>query len=192
MKVVVDSCIFVSALNPKDIFHAECFPIFEKIIKSEISVKCPFIVLTETCCILNRRTQDENLAHESIEVLTSIPSIEWIDLTSDTAKKSCELGIKSKLKGNDSIILQTANEFEISLITKDGEIKSCFRPKRNYFEIVTNYPIKRPTTHSPPPPQAGEYSSPRPSGLAVCCSVIQHISKIHFLKTGNPTCFIQH
>jgi hypothetical protein len=33
MKLVIDSNIFVSSLDPSDIFHNECWPIFQKLLK---------------------------------------------------------------------------------------------------------------------------------------------------------------
>jgi hypothetical protein len=30
MRFVVDSNIFISSLDPKDIFHSECYPIFAR------------------------------------------------------------------------------------------------------------------------------------------------------------------
>lgn len=40
MRLVVDSNIFISSLDPKDIFHSECYPIFEKILSFEIEALC--------------------------------------------------------------------------------------------------------------------------------------------------------
>lgn len=54
MKLVIDSNIFVSSLDPKDIFHAECYPILEKILTFEIEALCPSLVLVEVTCVLRR------------------------------------------------------------------------------------------------------------------------------------------
>jgi len=50
MKLVVDSNIFVSALDPKDSFHGECYPILKKILTFEIEAICPLLVLVEVTC----------------------------------------------------------------------------------------------------------------------------------------------
>lgn len=75
MKVVVDTNIFVSSLDPKDIFHAECHPILEKILNLEIEALCPTLVLVEATCILGRRTKSETLAVAIYKNLAQLPSI---------------------------------------------------------------------------------------------------------------------
>jgi predicted nucleic acid-binding protein len=57
MRLVVDSNIFISSLDPKDIFHSECYPIFERILNFEIEALCPALVLVETTCVIRRRTK---------------------------------------------------------------------------------------------------------------------------------------
>ena len=56
MSLVIDSNIFISGLDPKDIFHDECYPILEKILNFEIEVLCPVLVLVEVICVIRRRT----------------------------------------------------------------------------------------------------------------------------------------
>ncbi len=41
-------------LDPKDIFHSECYPIFERLLGFEVEALCPVIVLVETICALRR------------------------------------------------------------------------------------------------------------------------------------------
>ena len=54
MRFVIDSNIFVSGLDPKDIFHSECYPVFEKILTFEIEAICPALVLVEVVCVIRR------------------------------------------------------------------------------------------------------------------------------------------
>jgi hypothetical protein len=44
MKLVVDSNILISSLDPKDIFYPECYPIFKRILVSDIEVTSPKIL----------------------------------------------------------------------------------------------------------------------------------------------------
>jgi predicted nucleic acid-binding protein len=66
MKFVVDSNILISSLDPKDVFHSECYPIFKRILSFEIEAICPVLVLVEVICVLNRRIKDEKLVQESV------------------------------------------------------------------------------------------------------------------------------
>ncbi len=123
MRLVVDSNIFISSLDPKDVFHSECYPIFEKIVKFEIEALCPVLVLVETVCVIRRRTNSENTARSVYKSLSSLPSINWFDVTLAVAERACLLGAKTGLKGGDAIVLQVAEEYGIPLLTKDKEMK---------------------------------------------------------------------
>lgn len=123
MRLVIDSNIFVSSLDPKDIFHAECYPILEKILTLEIEALCPSLVLVEVTCVLRRRTNSESLAVAVYKNLSQMPAINWLDITLEVAERASMLGAMTGLKGGDSILLQVAEQYGIPLLTKDKEIK---------------------------------------------------------------------
>jgi len=123
VRLVIDSNIFVSSLDPKDIFHAECYPILEKILTLEIEALCPSLVLVEVTCVLRRRTNSESLAVAVYKNLSQMPAINWLDITLEVAERASMLGAMTGLKGGDSILLQVAEQYGIPLLTKDKEIK---------------------------------------------------------------------
>jgi len=123
MKFVVDSNIFVSAFDPKDIFHAECYPVLKHILSYEIEVTSPNLVLVEIACVLRRRSGNEQFADRIYKYLAFLKSINWLDITFDVAQQACILGITTGLKAVDATILQVSEEFGIPLLTKDKEIK---------------------------------------------------------------------
>jgi len=98
MKFVIDTNIFVSSLDPNDIFHRECYPIFNKILEFEVQAACPALILAETCCILNRRTNDKDFTRKIYQRLSILPSIVWLPLTLEVSENACELGIKTGLR----------------------------------------------------------------------------------------------
>lgn len=124
MKLVIDSNIFVSSLDKKDIFYPECFPIFDRLINFEIEALCPLIVLIETTCVIRRKTKDKSLAYSIYKHLFHLPSINWLNITADVAERACLLGIKTGLKGGDSLVLETAEQYSIPLLTMDKEMKN--------------------------------------------------------------------
>lgn len=123
MRLVVDSNIFVSSLDPKDIFHAECYPLFAKILSLEIEALCPSLVLVETACVLRRRTNSEEIAGKIYKNLALLPSINWLDINLEVAERACMVGMKTGLRGGDAIVLQVAEQYGIPLLTKDKEMK---------------------------------------------------------------------
>ena len=123
MRLVVDSNIFVSALDPKDIFHKECYPVLEKLLDEEIEALCPVLVLVEVTSVIRRRTNSQDIAVAVYKNLSSLPAINWLDITLEVAQRACFLSTKTGLKGADAIILQVAEQYKIPLLTKDKEIK---------------------------------------------------------------------
>jgi predicted nucleic acid-binding protein len=123
MKLVIDSNIFVSSLDPKDMFHSECYPIFERILNFEMEALSPTLVLVETTCALRRRTNSEEIARKIYRQLALLPSINWLDITLEVAERACMLGVKTGLRGGDAIVLQVAEQYGIPLLTKDKEMK---------------------------------------------------------------------
>ena len=124
MRFVIDSNIFVSSLDPKDIFYYECYPIFEKLLGFEVEALCPVIVLVETICVLRRRTNSEEIACGIYKDLVLVPSINWLDINLDVAERACILGARTGLKGGDAIVLQVAEQYGIPILTKDKEMKN--------------------------------------------------------------------
>jgi predicted nucleic acid-binding protein len=95
MKLVVDSNILVSSFDPKDMFHSECYPVFERILSFEIGALSPALVLVETTCALRRRTNSEEIARKIYRDLALLPSINWLDITLEVAERACMLGAKT-------------------------------------------------------------------------------------------------
>jgi len=75
MKFVIDSNVFISSIDPKDIFHLECYPILERLLNFEIEAVCPVLVLVETVCSIRRRTNNEALTISVLRSLVKLPSI---------------------------------------------------------------------------------------------------------------------
>ena len=123
MKIVIDSNIFVSSLDPKDIFHSECYPVFAKLLSFELEALCPTLILVETTCVIRRRTDSEQIAIAVYKNLGNLPSVNWLDITFDVALRASMLGCKTALRGGDAIVLQVAEQYGIPLLTKDKEIK---------------------------------------------------------------------
>jgi len=111
MKLVIDSNIFIGSLDPKDIFHSECYPIFEKLLNFEFEALCPAIVLVETTCVIRRRTNSEEIAIAVYKDLSRLPSINWLDITLDVVERACMIGSKTGLRGGDAIVLQVAEQY---------------------------------------------------------------------------------
>lgn len=122
MRVVIDSNVFISALDPRDQFYPECQPIFNLLLEEDLQALCPLLVLIETTCVIRRRTGRPKFAREVYRNLLRLTSITWLPLSLEIADRACELGIQTGLKGGDAIVLQVADDYRLPLMTKDREI----------------------------------------------------------------------
>lgn len=123
MRIAVDSNVFVSALDPKDVFHKECYSVLKKVLNLEIEVLSSVFNLLEIISVLRRRTKDPSLAFTTFHNLVKLPGIIWLPINIDVAEKAALLIIETGLKAGDAIILQIAEQYDIPLLTKDKEIK---------------------------------------------------------------------
>jgi len=123
VRLVVDSNIFISSLDPEDIFHNECYPIFEKMLNFDIEVFCPILILIEVTCVIQRRTKSEKLSTKAYQYLSNLPSLNWLDVTLEVAERASILCSKTGLRGGDAIVMQVAEQYGIPIITKDKEFK---------------------------------------------------------------------
>lgn len=124
MRLVVDSNIFVSGLDPKDVFHSECKPIIDRIVKMELEAVCPTLVLVEVVCVIKRRTSNELTARRTLKNLSRLPSIIWLELSFPVALKASILGSQTGVKGGDAVVIQVSEQLGIPLLTNDREIGS--------------------------------------------------------------------
>jgi predicted nucleic acid-binding protein len=124
VQVVLDTNIWVSGFDPEDPFHAECFPLMQKIFDGQIEVACPTLVLVETACTLFRRTRNSLLVKQIQQELVRKPSITWHEVSLAVARRACQLGMETGLKGGDAIILLAAKDLGLPLLTKDKEIQA--------------------------------------------------------------------
>lgn len=134
MQVVLDTNIWVSGFDPEDPFHAECFPLLQKIFDGRLAAACPTLVLVETICTLFRRTRNSLLVKQIQHELIRRPSITWHEVSLTAARRACQLGMETGLKGGDAIILQAAKDLALPLLTKDKEIQAKAPASVQLFE----------------------------------------------------------
>ncbi|MFQ6003030.1 MAG: PIN domain-containing protein [Candidatus Zixiibacteriota bacterium] len=134
MRLVIDSNIFVSSLDPEDIFHTESHPILHKILTLEIEDFWFALVLVEVVCVLRQRTNSENLVNAVYKNLSHLPAINWLDTTLEVAQRASLLNAKTGRKGGDPIGLQVAEQYESPLLPKDKQITQKVQKEILVFE----------------------------------------------------------
>jgi predicted nucleic acid-binding protein len=119
--LVIDSNIFVSALDPVDRFHTECKPLFDRVIRFEVEAVCPASVLVEVTSVLRRRMGSAEIARYVWRNLRKLPSVHWLEMSLEVAERMCEIVSRTGLRAGDAAVLQVAVDLGVPLVTKDRE-----------------------------------------------------------------------
>lgn len=122
MYLTIDSSVFVSALDEKEIHHKESKALFEKVKDGVHIVFEPYTVLVEVVSAIRRKTGDKELARKVKENLLKIDTIKFFEFEKIRANKSADIGVKTGNRGMDAIVVQIAKEFNVPLVTLDGEL----------------------------------------------------------------------
>lgn len=122
MRAVFDSNIFISALDPNDIFHSKAKPLLTRLQAHDIELYEPALVLIEVSAALHRRTKQPDTVRRVFNDLLHHESINWVDVTLETIIETNEIAIETSLRGADAVIVHVADSFELPLVTQDGEI----------------------------------------------------------------------
>ena len=123
MQLIIDSSVFVAAFREQEKDSEACLRLLGKIEKGKISAIIPVSVLLEVVAAIARRTSDEELARCVGSHLVSFSSLSFIDLTIFRALQYLDLTAELKLAGMDAILVGTAKEFDLPLVTLDKEIQ---------------------------------------------------------------------
>ena len=122
MKVVIDSSVFVAAFREKEPYSREAFSIVERLQEGSLSAYLPVSVVIEVVAAIRRRSGSVELAEQVGQAILTLPDISLIDLTTFRMARYLELAQEIGLAGMDVIVVGTAQEFDVPLLTLDKEI----------------------------------------------------------------------
>jgi predicted nucleic acid-binding protein len=132
-KIVIDSSVFVAAFREQEPHSKEALQILQLLEKGVLSAIIPVSVIVEVVAAIFRRTQKNELAHQVGEKILSFPHISLIDFSAFRMAMYLDIAMESGLAGMDVIVVGTAKEFQVPLITFDKEMMSR---TRNYANII--------------------------------------------------------
>lgn len=134
MRFVVDSSVFVSAFREQEKTSERCFKLVQRIESGEVGAVIPTSVLLEVVAAIARRTADVDLARRVGTRLVSFSTLSLIDLTTFRTLQYLDLTADLKLAGMDAIVVGTAMEFQLPLVTLDKEIQSR---AGNFVDVIS-------------------------------------------------------
>lgn len=122
MYICLDSSVIVAALRKQEVHHKVAKKILENVKDGKYIAIEPYIVLIEIVAAIKRRTGSTELANRVKDDLLAIDTINFTDLESTRAINASEIAMNLGVRGMDAIVIQTAKEFNVPLITLDLEM----------------------------------------------------------------------
>jgi len=121
-RITIDSSVIIAALLKQEKKHEECKRLFEKVKNGEYLAVEPFIVLVEIVAAIKRRTGSSRLAERVKKDICDINSIVFLEVVSYRAHEAADIARDIGVRGMDAIVIQTAKEFNIPLVSLDAEM----------------------------------------------------------------------
>lgn len=117
--------MFVSAFREQEPHSKGALRILEYLEKGSLSAIIPVSAVTEVVAAIFRRTQRIDLAQQVGETILSFPHISLIDFSAFRIAQYFDIATQSGLAGIDVIVVGTAKEFQVPLVTFDKGIVDC-------------------------------------------------------------------
>lgn len=133
MRIVLDSSVLVAAFRSGEPFEREAFAILEAVEQGRCSVVVPMTVPIEVVAAIRRRTGSGHLAGTVGERLLAMPAVTVSDLYGFRLPPLLALARQSGLRGMDVVVVGTAVEFDLPLVTLDTELA---RRARRYVDVM--------------------------------------------------------
>ena len=122
MNICIDSSVIVAALRKQEVHYEASKNLLEKVKDGNHIAIEPYIVLIEVVAAIKRRTGSTELAKRVKNDFLAIDTINFTELESIRASDASEIAMNLGVRGMDAIVIQTAKEFNVPLITLDKEI----------------------------------------------------------------------
>lgn len=122
VNICLDSSVIVAALRKQEVHYEDAKNLLEKVKDGNHIAIEPYIVLIEIVAAIKRRTGSTKLAKRVKNDFLAIDTINFTDLESTRANDASEIALNLGVRGMDAIVIQTAKEFNIPLITLDKEM----------------------------------------------------------------------
>jgi len=120
--------VIVAALRKQEVHYEASKNLLEKVKDGNHIAIEPYIVLIEVVAAIKRRTGSTELAKRVKNDFLAIDTINFTELESIRASDASEIAMNLGVRGMDAIVIQTAKEFNVPLITLDKEMIEKAKP----------------------------------------------------------------
>jgi predicted nucleic acid-binding protein len=126
-RIIVDSSVIISALEPSDVNHVVCRALVDYLINGSYQIRMPMHGIFETACAFTRlRTIDKKLLPDGFSMGWQEIPIEQVPIDIDFVKEYLDQDLPY-LRAGDYIYLAMSKKMGLPLITNDQELYSKSR-----------------------------------------------------------------
>ena len=112
----------VASLLEHEKDHVKALNLWKKVISGDVTAILPYTVLVEVVAAIRRRTGQKELAQKVKRELLSMDAVNFIVLDPDAALEASDIAIEIGVRGMDAVVIQTAKEYNTSLVSLDMEM----------------------------------------------------------------------
>ncbi|MDJ0754808.1 MAG: type II toxin-antitoxin system VapC family toxin [Ardenticatenaceae bacterium] len=134
--IVIDASVWVSHLVASEINHVVSRRWLSDLVKSDLMIIAPAILLPEIGGAIARRTGEAELGHRAVNHVLSTPNFRVVSTDSEVGMAAAHLAAEYRLRGADSIYVAVAQQLKIPLVSWDREqidrasgLIDAFRPE---------------------------------------------------------------
>jgi predicted nucleic acid-binding protein len=120
--LTLDSSVIIAALRKQETKHSESRTLLEKVRDAEFIALEPYTVLIEVVAAVRRRTGNKDLAIRVRNDLQHMQTLNFLELTLARATLASEIAGEIGVRGMDAVVIQIAREFNIPLVSLDGDM----------------------------------------------------------------------
>ncbi len=136
MLLTLDSSVIVAALREQEPFHLLARRVLDQIGRSEHLAVQPFTVLVEVTAAIRRRTGSQSLALRVHRDLSSLGSLQFVELDAHRADEAAMIAQETGVRGMDAIVVQVAQEFGATLVSLDDEMVDRVRARVSVMSVA--------------------------------------------------------
>jgi len=118
----IDSSIIVASLLEQEKDHLKALSIWREVITGTAIAIMPYTVLVEVVSAVKRRTGQKELAKKVKNELLSMDTANFVIIDPDSASDASDIAIESGVRGTDAVVIQTAKEYNTTLVSLDTEM----------------------------------------------------------------------
>jgi predicted nucleic acid-binding protein len=118
----IDSSVIVASLLEQEKDHLKALSIWREVITGIAIAIMPYTVLVEVVSAVRRRTGQKELAKKVKNELLFMDTANFVIIDPDSASDASDIAIESGVRGMDAVVIQTAKEYNTTLVSLDTEM----------------------------------------------------------------------